>query len=286
MKQIILVLILTTILFADTTEVIIGTPYTGNRIPFWGTTYDAVRFQTLYLQSEINTSGRIVKFAFQPWQTARATYNNFRFYLCQTNVTQLGTTFDDNYGGNTPELIIDSAAFVIDGIGNQWLEWPVSFNYNNTLNLLVEIRWRGDDGNDVFIWRTNEAVPRRVYNMTDDNATTGTTGNQCYQVKLSIESQTGVKEVVAGTDRKPAVLSVNPNPVRTGTNVIFTIPDLKDKTNELSIYDLSGKLIRTLSIDKSRKVVWTLRDNDNKPVAAGVYFVKVGSVKGRITVVH
>lgn len=171
----------------DTVEVIIGTQVTGNYIPFWGDTYNACRFQTLYLQSEINQAGRIVTFSFMPSGSNTGTYDNMRVYLCHTNVTQLSTTFDLNYGGNTPVLVIDEPSMLIGNAGNVWMDWDVSFDYNNADNLLIEIRWNGDNGVGVPIWRTGEAVPRRLY-AWDDNATTGTAGNQCYYTKLAIST--------------------------------------------------------------------------------------------------
>jgi hypothetical protein len=171
----------------DTVEVIIGIQVTGNYIPFWGDSYNACRFQTLYLQSEINQAGQIVTFSFMPSTAAIGTYNNMRVYLCHTNVTQLSTTFDSNYGGNTPVEVINEPSMVVGNAGNIWMDWDVSFDYNNVDNLLIEIRWNGDNGVGVPIWRTGEAVPRRLY-AWDDNATTGTTGTQCYYAKLAIST--------------------------------------------------------------------------------------------------
>ncbi len=284
MKHFVIFLIGMTCLFADTTEVIIGTPVIGNYIPFWGQSYDACRFQVLFLQSEINNAGRIIKFAFQPSTSNSGTYNNFRFYFCHTNVTQLSTVFNDNYGGNTPELMIDSASFTVGGPANQWLEWPVSFNYNNTLNLLVEIRWRTDGGVGVPMWRTSEAVPRRVYNMTDDNATSGTTQNTSNYVKLTIE-RVGIKGEKTAQDLAMTSIIVNPNPIRTGNKVTVKVPDLKEKIAEIHIYNISGELVHIIPV-RNTKAVWDLRDRANISVPAGVYFIKAGIYKARVMVIH
>jgi hypothetical protein len=171
----------------ETIEVIIGTQVTGNYIPFWGNSYNACRFQTLYLQSEINQAGQIVIFSFMPSTGQIGTYDNMRVYMCHTNVSQLSTTFDLNYGGQTPILVIDEASMMIGNAGNVWMDWDVAFDYNNTDNLLIEIRWNGDNNIGVPIWRTGEAVPRRLY-AWDDNATTGSVGDQCYYAKLAIST--------------------------------------------------------------------------------------------------
>jgi hypothetical protein len=171
----------------ETIEVVIGVQATGNYIPFWGNSYNACRFQTLYRQSDIAVAGEIVRFAFMPWGSSVGTFDNVRVYLCHTNVVQLSTTFDTNYGGNTPVEVINVPSMNVGNAGNIWMEWDVSFDYNNTDNLLIEIRWNGDNGVGVPIWRTNESAPFRLY-AWDDNASTGTVGNQGYYAKLSIST--------------------------------------------------------------------------------------------------
>jgi len=171
----------------DTVEVIIGVQVVGNYIPFWGSNYNACRFQTLYLQSEINQAGQIVTLSYMPSTSTIGSFDNVRVYLCHTSVSQLGTTFDNNYSGNTPVEVINVPNMSVGNAGDIWMDWDVSFDYNNVDNLLVEIRWNGDNGVGVPIWRTAEAVPRRLY-AWDDGATTGTAGNQCYYTKLAIST--------------------------------------------------------------------------------------------------
>lgn len=171
----------------ETIEVIIGVQATGNYIPFWGSSYDACRFMTLYLQSEINVAGEIVTLSFMPSGSNVGTFDNVRVNLCHTSVTELSTTFDNNYSGNTPVEVMTVPSLLVGNAGNVWMDWDISFDYNNTDNLVVEIQWNSDNGIAVPIWRTTESVPRRLY-AWDDMATTGTVGNQCYYVKLAIST--------------------------------------------------------------------------------------------------
>jgi hypothetical protein len=97
-----------------------------------------------------------------------------RFYMCHTSATQLDATFDNNYTGNTPVEVINEPSMMVGGPADQWWNWDVYFPYNNTDNLLVEVRWNGDAGLGIPMYRTAESVPRRVY-ANDDNATMGTT---------------------------------------------------------------------------------------------------------------
>lgn len=286
MKICAIVLIGFALLSADTTEVIIGTPVTGNVIPFWGSSYDACRFQTFFLQSEISNPGRIIRFAFQPSSAVTGAYNNFKFYLCHTTVSNLSTTFNDNYSGNTPQLLIDSVSFTMGGTANQWLEWPVSFSYDNTSNLLVEIRWRSDGGVNVPIWRTGNSGTRRVWSFVSDTALTGQGDFAGYHVKLTIERTGVAEEVVLGMSKKQSRLSVIPNPVRNCQRVLLSLPSSLNGVTRLEIYDVAGKLVRNLGLTANRTAVWTLRDNNNVPVSAGIYFVKAGSATGRINILQ
>ena len=167
------------LLSRDTTEVIIGAPTNGNYIPFWGSVHDAMRFQVLFLQSEINTLGDIVTFSWNPSTSDMGTFNNVRVYMCHTSATQLVSTFDNNYTGNTPVELINVPSMLVGGPADQWWDWDVYFPYNNVDNLLVEVRWNGDAGLGIPMWRTTEVVERRLW-APDDNASTGTlqfTGN-------------------------------------------------------------------------------------------------------------
>jgi hypothetical protein len=68
-----------------------------------------------------------------------------------------------------------------------------------------------------------------------------------------------------------------PNPFNPVTTIEFSIS--RDSHVDLNIYDVSGRLIRTL-IDGSKKmdnysIKWNGRDNRNRPVASGVYFYRL-----------
>ncbi len=281
-KALFMIVIMFISMHADTTEVVIGTPYIGNFIPFWGQSYDACRFQVLFLQTEINTPGKIIEFALQPSDNSVGVYNNFRFYLCHTTVSQLSTVFDDNYAGNTPQLQIDSPSFTVGGSANNWLEWPVNFEYNNTANLLVEIRWNGDNGVGVPMWRTNESIPRRVYNMTSDNASTGTTQYTSNYVKLTIDRGTGIEEIVIGNEKIKNELIVTPNLVHRGDRVLI---DSK-MPGPLKIFDAAGKLVQLLNNSATNKLFWDLHDRRGQQVSAGVYFIKSNLKSVRVVVIE
>ena len=71
------------------------------------------------------------------------TFNGAQIYFCHTSRTTLSTTFDTNYDGNTPTLMLDQPALTFNWTAGAWNEIPLSntFAYNGTNNLLIEIRW-------------------------------------------------------------------------------------------------------------------------------------------------
>lgn len=172
--------------------VTLGTHASGNYIPWWGNSYNSCRFQCLWLQSEINTAGYINVVEFEKSSTAAGTFNDVRAWLCHSTKTQLEATFDNNYTSKTPVQVRSGGnlAFTGSGYFDIGID-PGKFNYNNTDNLLLEIRWNGDSGVGVPVWRSG-ASTGRVY-AWDHNATSGSlqiTG-QC--IRLHFDTMTGVQ---------------------------------------------------------------------------------------------
>jgi hypothetical protein len=293
MKKLIMlcgVLFLAQLALADTTDVIIGSQVTGNTIPFWGSGYGAHRFQTLFVQSDINLAGQIIKFAVMPQSISNPTYNNLRLYLCHTSRTNnLSTIFDENYDGNTPQLMFDSASYTFNVSAGQWLEFPANFDYDNVNNLLAEIRWRGSSGQNTYIWRcgTTGTGTFRVFFLGSDSSATGSADYVQYYVKLTIVTATGVEEVVIG--EKPAVpeLTVRPNPVRSGREIRIALTDMpEDQVSELQLYGMDGRLVRCLAVDRTMTAAWDLKDKQGFYVPAGVYLIRAGRRTGRVVVVE
>lgn len=262
----------------DTVEVIIGTPVIGNVIPFWGASYNAARFQVLFLQSEINTAGDIVTFSFMPSSNTIGAYDSVRVYCCTTGVTQLSSTFDLNYGGNSPVEVMNVPSLLVGGSANVWMDWDISFPYNNIDNLLLEIRWRGDGGINVALFRTAEAVPRRAY-AWDDNASTGSLQNTSNYVKLAISTPSGIQEKPVNNELASFGFAPNmPNPISGYTAIQYTTT--KSGKASLKVYDGLGRLVRTF-VDRSiepagsKTVYWNGKDDARRDVANGVYLIKL-----------
>jgi hypothetical protein len=75
-------------------------------------------------------------------------------------------------------------------------------------------------------------------------------------------------------------IAVNPNPFNPRTQIEYTIPEDAGTVDvSLRIYDISGRLVRTLK--QSRQTagryteVWNGRDDQDQQLASGVYFVRI-----------
>ena len=73
------------------------------------------------------------------------------------------------------------------------------------------------------------------------------------------------------------VFTNRPNPLNPETEVTFSLD--RDQVVTLSIYDISGRCLRTLIngplLSGVHRVVWDGKDNLGTPVASGMYFCRL-----------
>ncbi len=178
---------LTLALVVATTTVAVAAVHTvggaggnGNTIPWWGNnaSFPQMRFQTIWLQSQIGEGGKITKLEHQNWSTSSrgGTFTGCLVKLCHTNLSAVTTTFATNYGGGTPVTCF-SGTVVVPYVGNG-IWWTVMsgsslFDYNNTRNLLYEVSWTGRSGGANYINHTRSGQTGRIY----ANSATATTGS-------------------------------------------------------------------------------------------------------------
>ncbi len=120
------------------------------------------------------------------------------------------------------------------------------------------------------------------------NATWGWGDYSC----LAKASIVGIaEENDSGLDNQVFSLRVSPNPFCQATNIKFQAPNSKSQTNSnnqnsIRIYDISGKVIKNLSLPTAyslvpTSVVWDGTDESGKRVPAGIYFVDFSAGKYR-----
>ncbi len=102
--------------------------------------------------------------------------------------------------------------------------------------------------------------------------------------------QTGMAESEAGISMPVPVIGLRPNPARRTAQVRLFLP-LPGQV-ELAVYDITGRRVRKLagsSLEKgSHTFVWDARDEKGKPVAPGIYLVRLtgdcGQLTGKLTI--
>ena len=165
--------------------IVVGPRTTRDAVPWCGAAGGSMRFQCLWLQSDIGHAGYINRVEFDKGNDASGRFNSVRAWLCHTRKDALEATFANNYTGFTPALVLNMRSVTLSGTG--WFDLGITtgqFNYNNRNNLLMEIRWNGDDGNDVRCWRSNKPYSRCY--AFDHNAAQGTVYNNSQRIRLTI----------------------------------------------------------------------------------------------------
>ncbi len=177
--------------------VVVGPRAAANVAPWRGASGDAIRFQCLWFQRDINCAGNVNAVEFEKSSSDSGRFLSVRVWLCHTNKAALEATFNNNYAGNTPVEVLNMRSINLSGTG--WFDLRISanrFNYNNRDNLLMEIRWNGDDGHNVSCWRSAQPYSRCY--AYDDNASQGTVYNNGQRIRLTIGTMIGLEATSLG----------------------------------------------------------------------------------------
>jgi hypothetical protein len=110
--------------------------------------------QVLYNSTLINQAGQMGAFAFQSSSTAPEweIFENLSIRMAHSTNDTLGTVFEANRAGAWVEVVNETSYNIShNGIG-EWIVFDLSapFNYNGVDNLLIDIRWRGNQGGNMI----------------------------------------------------------------------------------------------------------------------------------------
>lgn len=103
------------------------------------------------LQSDTLPAGTITKWEWRchtsGTENEAGTYHNFKLTLCHTNLSQLTTNFQANYGGNTPVVVYSRSQQRIYAERGAWFGWEFDgdFDYDGASNLIIEVYWKDSD---------------------------------------------------------------------------------------------------------------------------------------------
>lgn len=185
----------TGVAFASGTEKVVGgEAVRGNTNPFYATRA-AMRYQCMWLQSEIDESGPITKIEFKFHSyigTPPSTFEGYKVILCHSSKDKLTSTFKANYDFKTPRTVYEGPMEIPgDLTQDDWFTVCApdsTFSYNNRNNMLMEVVWEEAEGCRNLFWISTADQPGRVraYNAT---ATAGVLlANQGEIARITISS--------------------------------------------------------------------------------------------------
>jgi flagellar hook assembly protein FlgD len=112
-----------------------------------------------------------------------------------------------------------------------------------------------------------------------------------YVLRLQAESPYGAETETAETSftwnggnvrTLPSVATLmgnDPNPFQRSTSITFAIPEGRSASYTLSVYDVTGRLVRTVASGQVEPglhtIAWDGRDSGNREVASGVYLYRL-----------
>jgi hypothetical protein len=78
----------------------------------------------------------------------------------------------------------------------------------------------------------------------------------------------------------PKIQSNYPNPFNPSTTIVFSIPE--SRRVRVSVYNIKGQKVKDLLNDEmmrgSHRVIWDGKDNSNRSVSSGIYFIRLESM--------
>ena len=180
--------------------VTIGTRDFGSTVPWCGRN-PALRYQCLWLKSEINVPGYInaIEFA-RSSGSSTGVFNHVGVLLCHTTKTELESTFNNNYAGKTPVTVLWRLRLSLSGTA--WIDIGIDaykFNYNNQDNLLMEIRWGPSSGIDILCWKSR--MPCGCVYAASSEAGSGLVFHDTSYIRLHVGTMAGLEPTSLGRVR-------------------------------------------------------------------------------------
>lgn len=174
----------------------IGTNEFFSNDPFCGSCALSMRYQNLYLQSEMASAIEIqsISLTRTPAGGTSVTLDTLAIYMGYSSVSDLGSNYDDNYSPGTRQLVYwEEDCTITAPEPNQWfqIDLETPFFYDGTGNLIIEYAWPAGSG-EVDNWNWTGTVNRSVTGGW--NSETGFTSQDCPHIlltgTLSLQSET------------------------------------------------------------------------------------------------
>ncbi len=128
-----------------------GPEYDTNWWPFYGTIgTDEGHYQSLYTPEQVGAEGKITRISLKKLNLDDSgNFYNFRISLAHSDLTNLTTTFVNNYNGYLIEVFSTDHLVISSSTDDPWIHFDLNnnFTYDLAHNLLVDIKWKGGDAN-------------------------------------------------------------------------------------------------------------------------------------------
>jgi hypothetical protein len=200
-----------------------------------------------------------------------AAFRNFVLLAGHTTATVLDSAFAQNYGGIEPETVLAVDTLNLSWPPGQWgsLVFSRPFEYDGHRNLLLEMRWSGDDTSTLFVGHWMTPVTRSVF-AGEASAEHGQLWPWCAWLRLHHEP-TGVADPEG---HGPAPLGLRALLRPEGVRLSFDNP--VHGPVRVRVFDLAGQL----RFSRSRLMAAGRLAIDMDLRASGVYFALV-EARGR-----
>jgi hypothetical protein len=179
------------------------------------------------------------------------------------------------YVGNTLGTLLPVEAREIDNNGDRMADLVLYYSIEDAKPLVESFKF-SEDGD---LWVAVPLDPLGLHYVSGNGINYLVT--DIFQLGEPVPLEDGASSGV-GDDRPDAMpeattlLPVSPNPFNRSTTVRYSLT--ADEQVRLSVYDARGTLVRTLENDMMpaghHQTLWDGRDRSNRPVAAGIYFVR------------
>ena len=211
--------------------------------------------------------------------------------------TQIMTpeTPDENYG-IWAKWSSQNLEVTVDNSGNAYAIWPDITDttiVNDTVYQHIRLAGAKYDGS---VWHTAEIIDTtELADFFDFGAAAHLDDNGNIPIVMQLNADSiyyftvpaplGIATKNLNTVKTMNLAQNMPNPVRGNTTINYSVAKSGHVT--LNVYDMSGKLVKTLVNGNvnagTHSVVWNRTDNRNNKVAGGVYFYKMNANNETLT---
>jgi hypothetical protein len=214
--------------------------------------------------------------------------NGFRLFVNTYNTTDRKIIMETGNGSQTAHAETPLSTFVFNG-------WNHIAVVADQISGQAKIYFNGSDMTMLSSMLTNFSTNRTIWLGQMTNNVAPMPGNlddtRFYNRLLSATEIASLANTAAGTTLKStstalnagsAKVSASPNPFTDELTIDYNLPE--DTHVNLAIYDLNGRLIRSLvnenQTEGSHRVVWDAMNSNGNNLHNGIYLIKIESASG------